>query len=218
LKNLFVRAGCITIFRSFRPVKSCIFVAAAFGSFVLSSAYAYAVSDHVRQACRDDYYQHCSQFSIGTDELRQCMRSVGEGLSAPCLVALVREGEISKADVERHNAAKGGKNAAKNMADNVGAKTVDDPKDVSRKSAMKKKIAGTANATEPGKAMRASKNAPAGSKATSKKKTTKAKKTASASTNSRNTSKAGSANKNKKAAKKSTSAKLGPAKPSSTKK
>lgn len=69
---------------------------------------AYAVDARVRQACKADYYQYCSQFSVGTDELRQCMRKVGEGLSAPCLVALVEAGEITKADVERHNAKKKG--------------------------------------------------------------------------------------------------------------
>lgn len=69
---------------------------------------AHAVDARVRQACKADYYQYCSQFSVGTDELRQCMRKVGEGLSAPCLVALVEAGEITKADVERHNAKKKG--------------------------------------------------------------------------------------------------------------
>jgi hypothetical protein len=132
---------------------------------VLSSAYAHAVSDNVRQACRDDYYRHCSQYSVGTEELRQCMRKVGEGLSAPCLVALVQEGEITKEDVERHNAAKGGKSSAKNIAGDAGAKAADDPKDVSKKNEQKKKVAKTAVAADPPNAKKVSKKVKTGSKA-----------------------------------------------------
>lgn len=66
----------------------------ALTALVASSLCTYAaVNDQVRQACKADYYQHCSQFSVGTEELRQCMRKVGEGLSSPCLVALVQAGD-----------------------------------------------------------------------------------------------------------------------------
>lgn len=94
------------------------------------------------------------------------MRKVGEGLSTPCLVALVQEGEITKADVERHNAAKGGKSSTKNVADNAGAKATDDPKEVSKKTAQKKpKIAKTKIATDPASAKKVSKKAKTGAKA-----------------------------------------------------
>ncbi|CAA2136856.1 hypothetical protein [Hyphomicrobium sp. ghe19] len=125
------------------------------------------MSDSVRQACRNDYYQHCSQYSVGTEELRQCMRKVGDGLSTPCLVALVQEGEITKADVERHNAAKGGKSSAKNVADNANSKAADDPKDVSKKNALKKqKIAKAKIATGPANAKKVSTKTKAAHKAT----------------------------------------------------
>ncbi len=101
-------------------------------ALVTSSLCAHAaVNDQVRQACKADYYQHCSQFSVGTDELRQCMRKVGEGLSSPCLVALVQAGEITKADVERHNAGKAG--AAKTSNAKIATK---DP-DVAKKNHKK---------------------------------------------------------------------------------
>ncbi|SFV25843.1 hypothetical protein [Hyphomicrobium facile] len=119
------------------------------------------------------------------------MRKVGDGLSTPCLVALVQEGEITKEDVERHNVAKGGKTSAKNVADNAGAKAADDPKDVSKKNAQKKpKIAKTKIATDPANAKKVSKKAKAGSKALPEKPVKKAdknvkktKKSASANTN-----------------------------------
>jgi hypothetical protein len=72
---------------------------------LISTLEAHAASDRVREACKADYYQHCSQYSVGTDELRQCMRKVGERLSTPCLAALAQSGEITKADVDRYNAS-----------------------------------------------------------------------------------------------------------------
>ncbi|MES1180163.1 MAG: hypothetical protein ABUL43_03100, partial [Hyphomicrobium sp.] len=151
--------------------RGCACGATAFIVAFLSNASAYAVSERVQQACRDDYYQHCSQFSVGTDELRQCMRKVGENLSTPCLVALVQDGEITKAEVERHNAAKGDKSGSKkttaekkNAPDRkkatdkktsteIASKDADDPKEVSVKSAKKKKkkTLKTAENTDPAK-------------------------------------------------------------------
>jgi len=43
----------------------------ALAALALSSFGAYAVSDRAREACKADYYQHCSQYSVGTEELRQ---------------------------------------------------------------------------------------------------------------------------------------------------
>ena len=142
---------------SHRSQRSCVYGAATLAFAFLSSACAYAVSERVQQACRDDYYQHCSQYSVGTEELRQCMRKVGEGLSAPCLVALVQDGEITKEDVDRHNAAKGEKSSAKKSStevpSKVASKDADDPKEVSSKSAKKKKKAAkTTETADPSKA------------------------------------------------------------------
>ncbi len=115
---------------------------------LLSGGSAFAVSDRVKSACRDDYFQHCSQYAVGSDELRQCMRKVGENLSTPCLVALVQDGEITKQDVERHNAAKTTATKAKPEKsaetqrvarnDPTGDDTPD-PKDVNTKSEKNKK-------------------------------------------------------------------------------
>lgn len=98
----------LNIHRRWKSVRSGICGGAALAISLLSNSSAFAVSDRVKSACRDDYFQHCSQYMVGSEELRQCMRKVGEDLSTPCLVALVQDGEITKEDVERHNAAKAG--------------------------------------------------------------------------------------------------------------
>ncbi len=81
------------------------FSALVTGSLAFASG-AGAVSEDVKKACKSDYFRHCASHEVGSPELRQCMRTVGENLSTPCLVALVKAGEITKEDVERHNAAK----------------------------------------------------------------------------------------------------------------
>lgn len=125
--------------RGWRSLKSSVYGSAIFAISLLTSASAYAVSDRVKSACRDDYFQHCSQYAVGSDELRQCMRKVGEDLSTPCLVALVQDGEISKADVERHNAEKTA--APKKKATTVASDDTADPKTVSAKETSKRKSA-----------------------------------------------------------------------------
>jgi hypothetical protein len=112
---------------------------AAFAFSFLSGVPAYAVSDNVKHACRDDYFQHCSQYAVGSEELRQCMRKVGEDLSTPCLVALVQDGEITKEDVERHNAAKAGgakTSSAQKNADQLAAEDAGNSKVAGAKAAQ----------------------------------------------------------------------------------
>lgn len=221
LQNLFVPVSSHTISRCLRSARSGIFLVAGVAAFVLSSAYAYAVDDNVRQACRGDYYQHCSQFSVGTEELRKCMRTVGEGLSTPCLVALVQAGEITKADVERHNTAKAGKNVTKTaVAGGDDTKATIDPKDVSRKSIKSRKAAKASAAADAGKTGKSSKKKAASSKSKPGSKT-KAKTTAAATAAPDNAGKSLSAGKDKKIKKatknKKTAKKLSSSKPSATK-
>ena len=66
---------------------------------------ANALSLRVKLACASDYYKHCSAHSPGSSEVRQCMRSVGAGLSRGCVDALVAAGEVSKAEVDRRRSA-----------------------------------------------------------------------------------------------------------------
>jgi hypothetical protein len=74
------------------------FIVAAAAAVALSAANtgAGAVTDRVRASCQSDYYKFCPAYSVGTPELRQCMRSVGKRLSAKCIDALVASGEIKR--------------------------------------------------------------------------------------------------------------------------
>lgn len=68
-------------------------VVAFFGFHLATVTEAGAVSLRVKLACRDDYFTHCSMFSPGSTETRQCMRKIGKNLSTRCLAALVEAGE-----------------------------------------------------------------------------------------------------------------------------
>ena len=86
------------------PLNRAAALVAGLSAFVMSSTSGYAVSNQVIEACQGDYLHHCSAYALGSESLRQCMRNVGEGLSAPCIAALVQGGEVTKADIERYNA------------------------------------------------------------------------------------------------------------------
>jgi hypothetical protein len=66
-----------------------------------SAGSAFAVSDYVKQMCRDDYFEHCSMHEVGSPGLRKCMRAVGPRLSKGCIHALKVSGEINKKDSSR---------------------------------------------------------------------------------------------------------------------
>lgn len=66
-----------------------------------SSAGAHAVGFKTQLNCASDYYSYCSQYSVGTPEVRKCMRANGPRLSKGCINALIEDGEVSKAEVER---------------------------------------------------------------------------------------------------------------------
>lgn len=70
-------------------------------AFVLSASGALAVSDDVRQFCREDYFAHCPNHALGSANLRRCMKTAGPKLSSGCIKALVASGEISQAEVRQ---------------------------------------------------------------------------------------------------------------------
>ena len=65
---------------------------------------ANAVSLHVKLACSRDYYALCSRYSPESPEVRHCMRAAGDKLSSRCVNALIAEGEVSEAEVNRRAA------------------------------------------------------------------------------------------------------------------
>lgn len=75
------------------------------GSVVLtvSSAQA-AVTQRVKDACKSDYFAHCSEHAVESASLRVCMRRAHRLLSKTCLKALVDDGEATKQDIDRYKA------------------------------------------------------------------------------------------------------------------
>jgi hypothetical protein len=85
-----------------RRVVSAAVVTASMLAFTAPEAGAISLS--VKRACIGDYLSHCSSYSVGSSELRQCMRNAGPKLSRGCVNALVAAGEVSQAEVSRRSA------------------------------------------------------------------------------------------------------------------
>lgn len=71
----------------------------------IAATEASAVSARVKFACATDYLANCRAFRPDTPEVRVCMRKVGSRLSTRCVNALVADGEVSKAEVDRRRRA-----------------------------------------------------------------------------------------------------------------
>lgn len=69
---------------------------------IVTSSTGNAVSPSVKSACKNDYFAHCSAHAVGTPGLRKCMRTIGKRLSSRCVKALIKSGEVSKAELARH--------------------------------------------------------------------------------------------------------------------
>lgn len=65
------------------------------------AALAEAYSKAVQQSCRVDYKKYCGEYGIDTNALRVCMDRNGKKLSKNCVNALVRDGHVTKAEVNR---------------------------------------------------------------------------------------------------------------------
>ena len=92
---------CGILVRLFAPLASAM--------LALSASPATAVSDSVTNACKSDYFAYCSAHVVGSEGLRQCMRTNGPALSLRCVYALIKAGDVSLAEVKaierRHKAA-----------------------------------------------------------------------------------------------------------------
>jgi hypothetical protein len=65
------------------------------------AAKTYQYSERVQRACANDYHAHCGAYGIETQALRICMNKRGQNLSHGCVNALVADGQVSRAEVER---------------------------------------------------------------------------------------------------------------------
>jgi len=71
-------------------------------SLCLSATTALAVSEAVKNACRDDYHKHCDKLEVGSEELRTCMRGKATELTKECLQALVDNKEVTQEDIDNY--------------------------------------------------------------------------------------------------------------------
>ena len=76
-------------------------LAIATAALLLPASGASAIGFMTQMSCASDYYAYCSKFQVGSKELRICMRRAGPKLSKSCLNALIADGEVSKAEVEK---------------------------------------------------------------------------------------------------------------------
>jgi hypothetical protein len=88
-----------------RPAHTALAAFLAIPALAASFSEASAVSTRVKLACASDYFAYCSQYAVGSSELRQCMRVNGNKLSTHCVNALVAEGEVSETEVNRRSAS-----------------------------------------------------------------------------------------------------------------
>lgn len=65
------------------------------------AALAQSYSKAVQQFCRADYKKFCGEYGLETTGLRSCMDRNGKNLSKNCVRALVRDGYVSQAEVNR---------------------------------------------------------------------------------------------------------------------
>ena len=72
-------------------------VATCFAGEALAETYSKAV----QQFCRADYKKYCGEYGLETSALRLCMDRNGKKLSKSCVNALVKDGHVTKAEVNR---------------------------------------------------------------------------------------------------------------------
>jgi hypothetical protein len=64
-------------------------------------------SKAVQQNCNQDYKTYCGEYGLETNALRDCMDRNGNKLNKACVQALVADGHVSQAEVERRRTAAG---------------------------------------------------------------------------------------------------------------
>jgi hypothetical protein len=57
----------------------------------------------VMDACATDYKKYCNEYGLETTGLKACMDRNGMKLSKTCVNALVRDGHVSQAEVDRRH-------------------------------------------------------------------------------------------------------------------
>ena len=64
-------------------------------------------SKAVQQNCNADYKTHCGEYGLESNALRDCMDRNGNKLTKACVKALVDDGQVSQAEVDKRKKAAG---------------------------------------------------------------------------------------------------------------
>ena len=64
-------------------------------------------SKAVQQSCNKDYKAYCGEYGLESNALHDCMNRNGEKLTKTCVNALVADGHVSQAEVDRRRKAAG---------------------------------------------------------------------------------------------------------------
>ena len=73
----------------------------AIGAGDIAADPASSYSKAVQQFCRADYKKYCGEYGLESTALRSCMDRNGKSLSKACVQALVKDGYVSQAEVNR---------------------------------------------------------------------------------------------------------------------
>jgi hypothetical protein len=68
----------------------------------LSAGESLAVSKAVKEGCSGDYASYCSQYKVGTEALKTCMRAHRHTLSDGCVKALGKSSEVTAEDIRTY--------------------------------------------------------------------------------------------------------------------
>ena len=68
----------------------------------LSAGESLAVSKAVKDGCSGDYASYCSQYKVGTEALKTCMRAHRHTLSDGCVKALGHSSEVTPDDIRTY--------------------------------------------------------------------------------------------------------------------
>ena len=82
-------------------------VGAALALPTIAKADPKAYSKAVQQNCSQDYKSYCGEYGLESNALRDCMDRNGNKLSNACVQALVKDGHVSQAEVDRRKKAAG---------------------------------------------------------------------------------------------------------------
>lgn len=84
-----------------------ILVGTALAITTMAEAETKRYSKAVQQSCQGDYKTYCGEYGLESNALHDCMNRNGNKLTKACVQALVADGHVSQAEVDRRRKAAG---------------------------------------------------------------------------------------------------------------